>query len=229
MKERKLFDRIILFVVLIFFLTLPACRQAIRTQPPPPSPGTTLASKIPKTDKKEADHPKEEAGKKGEIETNSDQYIIGPEDMLYIYVWREENLSKTVPVRMDGRISLPLIDDIQADGLTPLQLKELLTNRLKAVIDNPTVSVTVMEANSFKIYVLGEVKTPGVLRIRSETTFLELISMVGGFTEWADQKKILVIRKEKGASKRFYVNYKKIIDGKEPNIDMQRGDTVVVE
>lgn len=180
-------------------------------------------------DKKDEGQTKEAAGKKSDIATDSDQYIIGPEDILYIYVWKEEALSKTVPVRIDGKISLPLIDDVQADGLTPLQLKTLLTDRLKTLIENPTVSVTVLEANSFKVYVLGEVKTPGVLRIKSRTSFLELISMVGGFTEWANQKKILIIRKEKNANKRLTVNYKKIVAGEEPNLDMQRGDTVVVE
>jgi polysaccharide export outer membrane protein len=163
-----------------------------------------------------------------EIAADSDQYIIGPEDVLLIYVWREETLSKTVPVRMDGKISLPLVDDIQAAGLTPLQLKEALTQKLKGFVDNPTVNVTVLEANSFKVYVSGEVKQPGVQRIRSEITLVKLITMVGGFTEWANQKKILILRKEKGADKRMTVNYKKIIAGEEPDILINRGDTVII-
>jgi polysaccharide export outer membrane protein len=164
----------------------------------------------------------------GEVATNSDTYIIGPEDVLHIYVWKEEQLSKTVPVRMDGKISLPLIDDIQAADLTPLQLKEVIIKKLKGFLDNPTVSVTVMESNSFKVYVAGEVKTPGTIRLRSETSIVQLITMVGGFTDWADQKKILIIRKEKGAEKRIKANYKKIIDGKEPDVTIKRGDMVVV-
>jgi polysaccharide export outer membrane protein len=164
----------------------------------------------------------------GEVATDSDQYIIGPEDVLHIYVWREEQMTKTVPVRMDGKISLPLIDDIQAADMTPLQLKEVLTKKLKTVIDNPTVSVTVMEANSFKVFVSGEVKQPGVHRLRSETSFVQLMTMVGGFTDWADKKKILIIRKEKGAEKRITINYQKIIDGKEPDIAIKRGDMVIV-
>jgi polysaccharide biosynthesis/export protein len=164
----------------------------------------------------------------GEVATDSDQYIIGPEDVLYIHIWKEESMSKTVPVRMDGKISLPLIDDVQAADLTPLQLKEVLTKKLKNVIDNPTVSVTVMEANSFKVYVAGEVKTPGAQRLRSETSFVQLMTMVGGFTDWANKKKILIIRKEKGAEKRLTVNYQKIIDGKEPDIPIKRGDMVIV-
>jgi polysaccharide export outer membrane protein len=164
----------------------------------------------------------------GEVATDSDQYIIGPEDVLYIHIWKEETLSKTVPVRMDGKISLPLIDDIQAADLTPLQLKEVIIGKLKGFIDNPTVSVTVTEVNSFKVYVTGEVKTPGVLKLRSDTSLLQIIPMVGGFTDWADQKKILVIRKEKGVEKRIKANYKKIIDGKEPDVPIKRGDIVVV-
>jgi polysaccharide export outer membrane protein len=163
-----------------------------------------------------------------EVATDSDQYIIGPEDVLYIHIWKEETLSKTVPVRMDGKISLPLIDDIQAADMTPLQLKEVIIKKLKGFIDNPTVSVTVTEANSFKVYVTGEVKIPGVLKLRSGTSLLQIIPMVGGFTDWADQKKILIIRKENGVEKRIKANYKKIIDGKDPDVSIKRGDVVVV-
>lgn len=159
---------------------------------------------------------------------DSERYIIGPEDVLLIHVWKEESLTRTLPVRIDGRISLPLLDDIQAAGLTPLQLKEALVEKLKNFVDNPTVTVTVMEANSFKVYVSGEVKLPGVLRIRSEITLVKLIIMVGGFTEWADQKKILIITKEKGVEKRVTANYKKIIEGEEPDILIRREDTVIV-
>jgi len=165
----------------------------------------------------------------GQIATDSDQYIIGPEDVLYIHIWKEEAMTKTVPVRMDGKISLPLLDDVQAEGLTPLQLKEALIQKLKEKIENPSVSVTVMEANSFKVYVIGEVKHPGAVRLKSKTTFLQLLTIVGGFNEWANQKKILVIRKEKGTDKRFYINYKKIIAGDETDYDIQREDRIVVQ
>jgi polysaccharide export outer membrane protein len=163
-----------------------------------------------------------------DVATDSDQYTIGPEDVLHIYVWKEEQLTKTVPVRMDGKISLPLVDDIQASDLTPLQLKEVIIKKLKGFIDNPTVSVTVMEANSFKVYVSGEVKQPGAHRLRSETTLLQLMTMVGGFTDWADRKNILIIRKEKGAEQRIRANYKKILAGDEPDVVIKRGDTVII-
>jgi len=161
---------------------------------------------------------------------DAERYIIGPEDVLYIHVWKEEALSRTVPVRMDGFISLPLINEVKAAGLTPLQLREELTKRFKDFIETPTVSVIVMEANSFKVYVSGQVRNPGVYRLRSEMTLLQIIPMVGGFTEWANQKKILIIRKEGGKEKRFIVNYKKLINGEdlESNITLKAGDTIVV-
>ncbi len=163
-----------------------------------------------------------------EVVADSNQYVIGPEDALYIYVWKEENLSRAVPVRIDGKISLPLIDEVQAAGLTPLQLKETLIKRFKDFVDIPNVSVIVMEANSFKVYVSGYVRSPGVVRLRSETTMLQLIPMVGGFTEWANERKVLVIRKEDGKEKRITVNYKKIVSGDAPNFVLKSGDTVIV-
>jgi len=160
----------------------------------------------------------------------SESYMIGPEDLLYIHVWKEEALSRTVPVRMDGKISLPLIDDIQAAGFTARQLKEILTQKIKEFVENPNVSVTVIEANSFKVYVSGQVRSPGVYRLRSETSILQIIPMVGGFTEWANQKKILIIRKEDGKEKRITVNYKKIVKGEDlgSNIILKAGDTIIV-
>ena len=166
----------------------------------------------------------------GEVTADSDQYVIGPEDVLYIHVWREDALSRTIPVRTDGKISMPLIQEIQAAGLTPQKLKEVLTEKLKEFIETPNVSVMVMEANSFKVYVSGQVRTPGVYRLRSETSVAQIIPMAGGFTEWANQKKILIIRKESGKEKRITVNYKKIMEGddSESNIILRSGDTVIV-
>jgi polysaccharide export outer membrane protein len=165
-----------------------------------------------------------------EVVADSDRYVIGPEDILYIHVWKEADLSRAVPVRMDGKISLPLIDDIQASGLTPLQLKKVLIERLKEFIDNPNVSVIVMEAQSFKVYISGQVRTPGVYRLRNETTLLQVIPMAGGFTEWANQKKILVIRKVNGTERRITVNYKKIMKGEDPdsNLSLKPGDIIIV-
>jgi polysaccharide export outer membrane protein len=158
-----------------------------------------------------------------------DHYVIGVEDVLSIHVWKEEALSRTLPVRMDGNISLPLIHEIKAAGLTPLQLEVLITEGLKRFYENPTVSVTVMEANSFKVYVSGQVKTPGVYRLRSEITILQIIPMAGGFTDWAKRTKILVIRKENGKVSRITVNYKKAMKGKPgSNLVLRAGDTIIV-
>jgi polysaccharide biosynthesis/export protein len=159
-----------------------------------------------------------------------ESYVIGPEDVLQIHVWREDVLSRTIPVRMDGKISLPLINDVQAAGLTVQQMKEVLTEKLKTFVENPNVSVMVMEANSYKVYVSGQVRTPGIFRLRSETTLLQIIPMAGGFTDWANQKKIVIIRKEGGKEKRILANYKKIVDGNpaDSNIILKAGDTIIV-
>jgi polysaccharide export outer membrane protein len=165
-----------------------------------------------------------------EIGTDSDQYVIGAEDVISIHVWKEDAFTRTIPVRMDGKISLPLVQEIKAAGLTPLQLKEVLTRRLKEFIENPVVSVTVAEANSCKVYVSGQVKTPGVYRLRSETSMAQIIPMAGGFTDWANPKKILIIRNENGREKRMTVNYRKIMSGSDPdsNVILKAGDTIIV-
>lgn len=164
-----------------------------------------------------------------EIVAPGDSYIIGPEDVLSIDVWREPTLSKTVPVRMDGKISLPLIDEIQATGLTPLQLKEDLSKRFKEYLDDPVVSVVVTQINSYKVYVTGEVRKPGVYRLGNKTTILQIIPLVEGFTEWANTQKIIVIRKENGQDRRMTINYKKIIHGDfSSNILLKSGDTIIV-
>jgi polysaccharide export outer membrane protein len=157
-------------------------------------------------------------------------YVIGPEDVLYIHVWKEEALTRTVPVRSDGMISLPLINDVQASGLTPLQLRERLTEKLKDFIDNPTVTVVVMEANSFKVFVSGQVRNPGVYRLRGETTLLQIISLAGDFTSEANPKKIVIIRRERGKDMRLEINYWEIMDGVNlgSNFVLKPGDTVFV-
>jgi polysaccharide export outer membrane protein len=163
-----------------------------------------------------------------EIPADSDSYVIGAEDVLYVHVWKEETLTKQVTVRMDGKISLPLIDEIQAAGLTPLKLKEVLTKRLEEFVDSPNVSVIVMEANSFKVFISGQIKTPGVYRLRSETSLAQIISMAGGFADWANQSKIIIIRKEDGKEKRITVDYKKIVKGTDLslNLTLKAGDTI---
>jgi polysaccharide export outer membrane protein len=165
-----------------------------------------------------------------QVPPDSDKYVIGPEDVLYIQVWKEEPLSQTVMVRNDGKISLPLIDEIQAAGLTPLQLKEVLTQKFKQFVETPIITVIVREAKSFKVYIGGQIARPGVYTLVSEITILQLIPLAGGFTEWANQRKILLIRKEGGKETRFTINYKKIISGEDlsNNLILKTGDTVIV-
>jgi polysaccharide export outer membrane protein len=158
------------------------------------------------------------------------QYIIGPEDILGINVWKEPELSLSVPVRADGKISMPLIHDVHVVGLTPIELKEEITKRLSKYIENPTVSVIVEEINSLKIFIVGNVNQPGVFEIDREINVLQAISMAGGFTEWAKKSKIKIFRKHGGVEKVIKVNYNKIISGKHPelNIPLQPGDSIVV-
>ena len=150
--------------------------------------------------------------------------------MLDIYVWKETDLSRKVPVRLDGKISIPLVGEMQAAGLTPLKLKAELIDKFKAYVEVPNVTVTVMEVNSFKVYISGQVAKPGVYPLRSETTILQFISLAGGFTEWANQRKILLVRKEHGQEKRFTINYKKIVSGDDlsQNLVLKPGDTIIV-
>ncbi len=190
------------------------------------------ASDAGKVEKKES-AAREELQKKqakAAVAADSGSYVIGPEDVLYIYVWKEENLSRTVPVRMDGMISIPLVDDVKAAGLTPLQLKELLLAKLREYVDTPDVTVIVTEANSYKVYLQGEVKKPGVMRLRTETSLVQLIVMAEGFTDWADKKKITIIRREGGKESRIRVNYNKIIDGDAgaQDVILKSGDIVIV-
>lgn len=143
-----------------------------------------------------------------QVATDSDAYIIGPEDVLHINVWKEEALSRTVTVRLDGKISLPLIDEVQAAGHTPLRLKEILTKRFQEFIDAPDVSVIVLETRSYKVYISGQVRAPGVIPLRSETSLAQVILMAGGFADWSIPKRILVVRKEGGQQKIITVDYK---------------------
>jgi polysaccharide export outer membrane protein len=123
-------------------------------------------------------------------------YVIGPEDVLDISVWENIQISRTVPVRPDGKISLPLVNDVQAAGLTPMQLREVLSTLLVPYVPIPAVSVIVREVHSFKVTVLGEVKTPGRYDLKSRSTVLDLLAMAGGLTEYAARGRIVVLRRD---------------------------------
>lgn len=159
-------------------------------------------------------------------------YIIGPEDVLDITVWKNVDLSKTVQVRPDGRISLPLIGDVIAVGRTSAQLTDDIGARLKAYMENPTISIVVKEVNSYAIFVLGEVARPGRYPLKSKTTLLQAVTLAGGFTAVASRNKIVVFRFAKDGEPltKIKANYDDIVlrDGTNQNIELKPGDTIVV-
>lgn len=161
---------------------------------------------------------------------NDSSYVIGPEDILSIDVWKEKELSGPVPVRPDGRISLPLLNDVQAAGLTPMQLRSELTEKLKKYVTDPSVTVTVTTINSRKIYILGEVTRPGAFPLVPDMTVLQALTTAGGPTPYAKTAKIYVLRNHDGQQTKLGFNYKQVVKGNNPeqNIPLKPGDTVVV-
>lgn len=159
----------------------------------------------------------------------SPDYKIGPDDSLMISVWKEDKLSGTFPVRPDGKISLVLVGDVQAAGLTPMELSADLTARLKKFIQDPLVTVTVTEVKSQKVFVLGEVMHVGPIEMAAEMTTLQAISAAGGLSPYANSKKIYILRGPAGHQQKIPFNYKKAIKG-DPNSNttLQTGDTIVV-
>ena len=159
-------------------------------------------------------------------------YIIGPEDVLDITVWRNQDLSKIVQVRPDGRISLPLIGDITAVGKTPTQLTADISAKLKDYKEAPTVAIVVREVNSYAIFVLGEVGKPGKYPLKSKTTLLQGITIAGGFTQTAARNKLVVFRfNDTGnGSEKMKASYDDIVlrDGSRQNLELKPGDTIVV-
>jgi polysaccharide biosynthesis/export protein len=155
-------------------------------------------------------------------------YKIGPQDVLRIDVWKETEITRSVPVRPDGKISLPLLNDVQAAGLTAMELASVITEGLKKFINNPQVTVTVTEINSRRIYVTGEVTKPGAYPLLPNMTALQALTSAGGFTQFSNTKKIYVLRNESGKQVKHPFNYKAVLDGKQDDIPLQPGDTIVV-
>jgi polysaccharide export outer membrane protein len=157
-------------------------------------------------------------------------YKIGPQDMLRIDVWKEPDISRVVPVRPDGKITLPLVNDVQASGLTTNQLAAKIAEGLKKYITSPQVTVGVTEINSRKFFVSGEVARPGAFPLLPNMTVLQALSSAGGFTQFAREKKIYILRMEDGKQVKHPFNYKDVISGKsvEQNIILEGGDIIVV-
>jgi polysaccharide export outer membrane protein len=172
----------------------------------------------------------EVASQPAKAATDDPNYSIAPEDVLTIDVWKEPEISRTVPVRRDGKISLPLLNDLQAAGLTPTQLGSEIVEKLRATIVHPQVTVIVAQMSSLRIYILGQVTRGGAYPLVPHMTVMQALSIAGGFTPYANAKKIYVMRRENGADKIFHINYKDVINGRktEQNIHLEPGDTIVV-
>ena len=157
-------------------------------------------------------------------------YLIGAQDVLDINVWKEPELTKTVPVRPDGKISLPLLNDVQAGGLTPTQLSQSITEKLKRYIAEPQVTVIVTIMNSQRVYLIGQVMRPGAYPLLPGMTVLQAISSGGGLAQFANSKKIFLTRTEDGKPKKYMFNYKDVMEGRAPDQDipLKAGDTIVV-
>lgn len=201
------------FKFLVFLAMMLTAASTLRSQNPDASA---------KANKEEAAVP---AGR-----STDEAYKIGDQDVLKIDVWKEPDITRQVTVRPDGKISLPLLNDVQATGLTPLELAKTIRENLKKFIDDPQVTVTVTEINSRRVYVTGEVMHAGAMALLPNMTVLQALSNSGGFTQFANTKKIYILRIENGKQNRIPVNYKEVVSGRKPeeNILLQAGDTIVV-
>jgi polysaccharide export outer membrane protein len=176
--------------------------------------------------KKTGDQPNAPSAKRVE-----DEYVIGPSDVLAINVWKDPELTRTVPVRPDGKISLPLIGELQVSGLTALSVQHMVVERLKEYVSNPEVTVIVQEVKSRTYIIMGKVVHPGSYELGKPTSVLEAIAIAGGFLEFAKTSKVYVIRRmNDGSTERLPFDYKRVVDGRSPeeNVDLRSGDTIVV-
>lgn len=160
--------------------------------------------------------------------TTDPNYQIGADDVLDVNVWNEPQISRSVPVRPDGRISLPLLDDIQAAGLTPTQLGNHITEALKKTMRDPQVTVIVTAVNSRRYYVTGEVQRAGTYPLIPDMTALQALASAGGFTVFANRSKIYILRTENGKQQRIPFDYDKVVKGKSQDVPLKAGDTIVI-
>ncbi len=164
------------------------------------------------------------------IAATIESYVIGPGDILAIHVWKEPDLSKQVSVRLDGKISLPLVNDMEAAGLTCTELRDQLTETYGEFVDVPVVSVTLVESRSRRIYILGKIRSPGEYPLQKNMTFLQAVSRAGGLGEWADPSDIRLIRRINGVEKTYRIDYDDIVSGDDlsQNVLLQPDDTIFV-
>jgi polysaccharide export outer membrane protein len=212
----------IIALLLMLCLSWGSNAQQAPIAPPPPTPQESQPPPPQDKDKGKAPSDNKEAG----AAVDSNTYKIGPSDILSIRVWNEEKFSGPVAVHQDGKITLPLLGDIQAGDLTPVQVQDNVTKALTKYVVKPLVTVVVQEVGSKKYYLDGEVNHPGEFPLVVPTTILEAISKAGGLQEFANSKKIYVLR----GDKRIPFNYKDVLRGKhmEQNIRLEPGDHIVV-
>jgi polysaccharide export outer membrane protein len=162
--------------------------------------------------------------------TTDTAYRIGPQDVVQIDVWKEPEITRTIPVRPDGKISLPLLNDVQASGLTAMQLAGVIRDGLTKYLTNPQVTVTVTQINSRRVFITGEVSRAGAIPLLPNMTALQALSSAGGFTQFARPKNIYILRVVDGKQVKYPFNYKEVVKGKfeEQNILLQPGDVIVV-
>ena len=187
--------------------------------------GTTAPASSPAT------QPAKDSQASTATKPHDDTFVIGNDDMLAISVWKEPDISRAIPVRSDGKISLPLVGEVQATGQTPLKLEQDIAAKLKNYIAEPEVTVIVQQINSQKFNILGQVSRPGSYPINNSATVLDAIAVAGGFRDFAKQKSIYVLRQNAdGSQTRIAFNYKEVVKGKNPaqNIKLQPRDTIVV-
>lgn len=156
------------------------------------------------------------------------EYRIGREDVVAVEVWKDPALSAKVPVRPDGKISLPMIGDVVAEGRTASDLKQEVTERLKPMVESPVVGVMVTEVNATKFFVLGEVAHPGAFPVRGAVSVIQALALAGGPTEFANQRSVVVIRDQNGKHARYKVDCREVLAGNAPAIALVPGDTVFV-
>ena len=185
------------------------------------SQSTQTASSRPPADRPEGVNPPAKAGK---------DYVIGADDVLDVSVWKEQELTRSLQVRPDGKISMPLLGDVQAAGLTPGQLAQNVSDKLKKYLTAPQVTVILTQINSQRVYVMGEVTRPGAYPVLPGMTILQAISSAGGLTQFANGKKIFLMRDENHIQTKYPFSYKEVLDGRkaEENLPVKAGDTIVV-
>ena len=217
MRGRRSYARVLVVTMSIFAST--ALMAQSGTEPSTPSAGSPAATQS-------AQNVEASAAK-----AHDNSFVIGNDDVLAINVWKEPDVSRSIPVRSDGKISLPLVGEVQATGRTPLKLEEEIAARLKNYIAEPEVTVIVQQINSQKFNILGMVNKPGSYVINNSATVLDAIALAGGFRDFAKQKSIYILRQDAdGSQTRLPFNYKEVVKGKNSgqNIKLQPRDTIVV-